>query len=146
MKRKLLALLACVPLFVTSCGEDTKLLNQLKEENEELKKRVEELEKNINVKDNSSTTSGINEEAGNKEPVGNKYEIAVVTDGYTPLMDGAFNQGTWEGAKEYAEEHGKTVNYYQPTSNFELSDSDRYNAMKQAIDDGAKIIITSPSD
>ena len=35
------------------------------------------------------------------------YEIAVVTD-VGQLMDGGFNQGTYEGAKAYAEANGKT--------------------------------------
>ena len=41
------------------------------------------------------------------------FEIAVVTD-VGQLMDGGFNQGTYEGAKAYAEAHGLTYQYYQP--------------------------------
>lgn len=68
------------------------------------------------------------------------YEIAVVTD-VGQLMDGGFNQGTYEGAKAYAEAHGKTYKYYQPANGGEATDNDRIAAMRQAIKNGAKIIV-----
>lgn len=70
-----------------------------------------------------------------------KYEIAIVTD-VGQLMDGGFNQGTYEGAKQYAEENGLTYKYYQPANGSEASDNDRIAAMKQAINNGAKVIVT----
>ena len=71
----------------------------------------------------------------------NKAEIAVVTD-LGSLMDGSFNQGTWEGAKEYAEANNKTVKYYQPPNTTDASDADRVTAMNAAVKNGAKIVIT----
>ena len=68
------------------------------------------------------------------------YEIAVVTD-VGSLMDGGFNQGTWEGAKAYADANGKTVQYYQPKGGSTAQDSDRVDAMELAIENGAKIIV-----
>ena len=68
------------------------------------------------------------------------YEIAVVTD-VGQLMDGGFNQGTYEGAKAYAEAHGKTYKYYQPANGGDATDNDRIAAMRQAIKNGAKIIV-----
>lgn len=68
------------------------------------------------------------------------YEIAVVTD-VGQLMDGGFNQGTYEGAKAYAEAHGKTYKYYQPANGGNATDNDRIAAMRQAIKNGAKIIV-----
>jgi Uncharacterized ABC-type transport system, periplasmic component/surface lipoprotein len=68
------------------------------------------------------------------------YEIAVVTD-VGQLMDGGFNQGTYEGAKEYAEANGKTYQYYQPANGADATDNDRIAAMRQAIKNGAKIIV-----
>lgn len=59
------------------------------------------------------------------------YEIAVVTD-VGQLMDGGFNQGTYEGAKAYAEAHGLTYQYYQPANGAEATDNDRIAAMRQA--------------
>lgn len=69
------------------------------------------------------------------------FEIAVVTD-VGQLMDGGFNQGTYEGAKAYAEKNGLTYKYYQPDNGSDASDNDRIAAMRQAINNGAKIIVT----
>lgn len=72
--------------------------------------------------------------------VDNTAEIAVVTD-VGLLMDGGFNQGTYEGAKKYAEEHGKSYKYYQPANGSSATDEDRIEAMRNAIKNGAKIIV-----
>ena len=71
---------------------------------------------------------------------GGTYEIAVVTD-VGQLMDGGFNQGTWEGAKAYADANNKTVKYYQPANGSDATDNDRIAAMRQAITNGAKVIV-----
>lgn len=71
-----------------------------------------------------------------------KYEIAFVTD-VGSLKDKSFNQGTWEGVKKYAFENGKSYKYYQPANGDQATDDDRYNAMKAAADNGAKIIIAA---
>ena len=68
------------------------------------------------------------------------YEIALVTD-VGQLMDKGFNQGTWEGVKGYAEANNKTYKYYQPANGSDASDEDRIAAMRQAITNGAKIIV-----
>ena len=70
----------------------------------------------------------------------NTYEIAVVTD-VGQLMDKGFNQGTYEGAKAYAEANDLTYKYYQPANGSDASDNDRIAAMNQAINNGAKIIV-----
>ena len=67
-----------------------------------------------------------------------EYEIAFVTD-IGQLMDKSFNQGTWEGVKQFAEANDKTYKYYQPAG--ESTDDDRYNAMAAAVRNGAKIIV-----
>ena len=67
-------------------------------------------------------------------------EIAVVTD-VGQLMDGGFNQGTYEGAKAYAEANNKTYMYYQPANGSSATDNDRVAAMRQAIANGAKVIV-----
>ena len=69
-----------------------------------------------------------------------KFEIDVVTD-VGQLMDKGFNQGTYEGAQAYAEAHGIAYKYYQPANGADASDNDRIDAMKQAITNGAKIIV-----
>ena len=65
------------------------------------------------------------------------YEIALVTD-VGNIDDQSFNQSTWEGVKMYAEANGKTYNYYRPT---EDSDAARVEAMKTAVEKGAKVIV-----
>ncbi len=69
------------------------------------------------------------------------YEIAVVTD-VGQLNDGGFNQGTWEGAEAYAKAHNLTYKYYQPANGSDATDNDRVAAMRQAIKNGAKVIVT----
>ncbi len=69
-----------------------------------------------------------------------QYKIAIVTD-VGQLMDKGFNQGTYEGAKKYAEDHKIAYNYYQPANGSDATDNDRVDAMKQAITNGAEIIV-----
>ena len=72
---------------------------------------------------------------------GNKtYEIAIVTD-VGQLKDGGFNEGTYNGAKNYAEKNNITYQYYQPANGANATDNDRIAAMRQAVKNGAKIII-----
>jgi len=78
--------------------------------------------------------------AENNAPASNTYEVAFVTD-IGQLMDKSFNQGTWEGVQRYAEEKGVTYNYYQPANGSEATDDDRYDAMKAAVENGAKVIV-----
>lgn len=69
-----------------------------------------------------------------------KYEVAMVTD-VGQLKDKGFNQGTWNGTKYYASQNGKSYKYYAPANGSEASDNDRIAAMKQAVTNGAKIIV-----
>lgn len=67
-------------------------------------------------------------------------EIAVVTD-VGQLMDGGFNQGTYEGAKSYAEANNLGYKYYQPANGSNATDNDRIAAYNLAVKNGAKIIV-----
>ena len=69
-----------------------------------------------------------------------KYEVAFVTD-VGQLKDKSFNQGTWNGVKLYANENGLSYKYYQPANGDQATDDDRYDAMKAAAENGAKIIV-----
>ena len=69
-----------------------------------------------------------------------KYEIAFVTD-VGQLKDKSFNQGTFDGVKLYAHENGLSYKYYQPANGDQATDDDRYDAMKAAAENGAKIIV-----
>ena len=68
-----------------------------------------------------------------------KYEIGFVTD-VGQLKDGSFNQGTFDGVKLYAANNGLSYKYYQPANGDQATDDDRYDAMKAAVDGGAKVI------
>lgn len=69
------------------------------------------------------------------------YEIAIVTD-VGSLMDKGFNQGTYEGAEDFAKLNNLKYKYYQPANGNNASDNDRIAAMRQAINNGAKVIVT----
>ena len=69
-----------------------------------------------------------------------KYEIAFVTD-VGSLKDKSFNQGTWNGVKLYAAENDLSYKYYQPANGSEATDNDRYDAMKAAVENGAKVVV-----
>lgn len=69
-----------------------------------------------------------------------KYDIAFVTD-VGQLKDKSFNQGTWNGVKAYAVAHNLSYKYYQPANGDQATDDDRYDAMKAAVDGGAKVVV-----
>lgn len=68
------------------------------------------------------------------------YEIAVVTD-VGSLKDGGFNEGTYNGAVEYATANNLTYQYYQPDNGADATDQDRIAAMELAIKNKAKVIV-----
>ena len=69
-----------------------------------------------------------------------KYEVAFVTD-VGQLKDKSFNQGTFDGVKLYAAANGLSYKYYQPANGDQATDTDRYDAMKAAAENGAKVIV-----
>ena len=69
-----------------------------------------------------------------------KYEIGFVTD-VGQLKDKSFNQGTYDGVKLYAAANGLSYKYYQPANGDKATDDDRYDAMKAACDNGAKVVV-----
>ena len=69
-----------------------------------------------------------------------KYEVAMVTD-VGQLKDKGFNQGTWNGTKYWASQNGKSYKYYAPANGSDASDNDRIAAMRQAVTNGARIIV-----
>jgi len=68
------------------------------------------------------------------------YELAFVTD-VGQLKDKSFNQGTWNGVKAYAAANGLSYKYYQPANGDQATDDDRYDAMKAAVEGGAKVVV-----
>lgn len=86
---------------------------------------------------------GASEAGGDAAPAegednGEGAEIAMITDVGT-IDDKAFNQGTWEGVKMYAEANGKSHKYYKPA---EKSDDAYYSAIDLAVKGGAKVVVT----
>ncbi len=69
-----------------------------------------------------------------------KYEVAFVTD-VGQLKDKSFNQGTFDGVKLFAHANGKSYKYYQPANGADATDDDRFEAMKAACDNGAKVVV-----
>ena len=69
-----------------------------------------------------------------------KYEIAFVTD-VGQLKDKSFIQGTYDGVKLFAYNNGLSFKYYQPANGDKATDDDRYDAMKAAVDAGAKVVV-----
>lgn len=81
----------------------------------------------------SAKNSGAASEA---EPT-QKYELALITD-LGQIDDKSFNQASWEGVKQYAEEHGISYKYYQPVE----GTTDAYvETIDQAIEGGAKLVV-----
>ena len=69
-----------------------------------------------------------------------KYEIAFITD-VGQLKDKSFNQGTYDGVKLYAANNKLSYKYYQPANKDQATDDDRYEAMKAAVENGAKVVV-----
>lgn len=66
------------------------------------------------------------------------YTIAMITD-TGDIDDGSFNQGTWEGIKEYADANDISRKYYKPQGE---SVDDYISAIDLAVAGGAEIVIT----
>ena len=87
----------------------------------------------------SGEPSGVTEDsAGNILAADGSFEIAMITD-KGDINDKSFNQGTWEGIKNYCSENGKTCKYYKPAA---ATTDDYVTSMEQAIKDGAKVVVT----
>ncbi len=65
------------------------------------------------------------------------YEIALITD-VGNIDDKSFNEGAWNGVKEYAEENKISYNYYRPS---EDSTAARIETIGTAIEKGAKVVV-----
>lgn len=66
------------------------------------------------------------------------FELALITDIGT-IDDKSFNQGSWEGMRDYAVDNGISHKYYQPT---EKSTDAYLSAIELAVRGGAKVIVT----
>lgn len=75
---------------------------------------------------------------GKEEKAASTYEIAMITTSQSSSIDdGGYNQSTWEGLREYAEENNLTYKYYEPS---EESMDARLEQIDQAVQSGASVI------
>lgn len=65
------------------------------------------------------------------------YEIALITD-VGNIDDKSFNEGAWNGVKNYATSNKISYQYYRPT---EDSTAARVETIKSAIEKGAKTVV-----
>jgi basic membrane protein A len=65
------------------------------------------------------------------------YEIALVTD-VGNIDDKSFNEGAWNGVKQFAEENNLSYAYFRPA---EDSTEARVETIGTAVDKGAKIVV-----
>ena len=124
--KKILALLLALVLVLSlaACGgkkEETKPA--------ETKTEPKVTDNADDVSDNMTSSDG-------------KYEVAFVTD-VGQLKDKSFNQGTYDGVKLYANNNGLSYKYYQPANGDAATDDDRYDAMKSACENGAKVLVAA---
>lgn len=128
--KKLIAILGVAALLFTlaSCasGTGTTEGTTTTEESSETTEAVEETQEETDA-----------EEATDEETEGGA-ELALITDLGT-IDDKSFNQGSWEGLVQYAEENSISHKYYQPT---EQSDDAYLSAIELAVKGGAKVIVT----
>ena len=66
------------------------------------------------------------------------YKIAMITDSGS-IDDESFNQGTWEGIKEYADQAEISYKYYKST---ESSTEAYLDSIDLAVEGGAEVIVT----
>lgn len=73
-----------------------------------------------------------------KPQVENDHSLYLITDVGT-IDDKSFNQGSFEGLKQYADEIGQTANYLRPN---DQTTDDYLDSIEKAIEAGAKVVVT----
>ena len=87
--------------------------------------------------DTTADTTEETAEGTTEESSSEGYELALITDVGT-IDDKSFNQGSWEGVVQYAQENGITHKYYQPSE----KSTDAYLAsIDLAVAGGARAIV-----
>lgn len=139
MKKKLLSLLlaGCMVFSLTACGGS----NGNDSNDSSTQEPVQTEEQTSNPENETTESEQSSEEPSDSnnasEPSEGGYELALVTDLGT-IDDKSFNQGAWEGLKQYAEENKISYKYYQPTEKTTQSYSE---TIELAIEGGAKVVV-----
>lgn len=139
MKKKLLSLLlaGCMVFSLTACGGS----NGNDSNDSSTQEPVQTEEQTSNPENETTESEQPSEEPSDSnnasEPSEGGYELALVTDLGT-IDDKSFNQGAWEGLKQYAEENKISYKYYQPTEKTTQSYSE---TIELAIEGGAKVVV-----
>lgn len=137
MKKTVAFLLAFIFLFsFAACGKGDNGAN----ESEKTTAQKETSSRETTKQDTGNNKDNYADIPDNMNAENGKYEIAFVTD-IGQLLDKSFNQGTWEGVKKYAYENKKSYKFYQPANGNQATDTDRFNAIKAAVQAGAKIVV-----
>lgn len=135
MKKTVAVFLSLLFLFsLAACGKGGE---NVKETEKTTSQNLTTSEKSTNETTKEDNYAGIPDNMSTDD---GKYEVAFVTD-IGQLLDKSFNQGTWEGVKKYAHENEKSYKYYQPANGNQATDTDRLNAIKAAVQAGAKIVV-----
>ncbi len=142
--KKILALLlalAMIACLFAGCAGDTKPSEESKAPSSSADESKSE--------EPSSETPAPSEDVTNPDDIPDtmdsadgKYEVAFITD-VGLLKDKSFNQGTFDGVKLFATAQGKSYKYYQPANGSDATDDDRFDAMKGAVEGGAKVVVAA---
>ena len=147
MKKFLALLLALVMVFaLAACGSEPAAEESTAPETEEStapeteESTAPETEESTAPEGEDPAAIDPNDIEDNMTSDDGTYEVAFVTD-VGQLHDKSFNEGTWNGVKLYAYNNGLTYKYYQPANGDQATDEDRTQAMQDAVDNGAKIVV-----
>ena len=131
MKKFLALMLALLmALSLVACGEEP--ANPVEEQNTPVEESNEPVA--------PAVVNSADDVADEMTSADGTYEIAFVTD-VGQLKDKSFNQGTFDGVKLYAAKNNISYKYYQPANGAAATDDDRIDAMKAAVDNGAKVVV-----
>lgn len=126
--RKILALMLVLVLVLTACaGGSEENTDKPAEENEETEGG-----------DNTGDEGNEGTEGETAETNFDDNSLYLITDLGT-IDDKSFNQGTFEGLKQYADEIGIKANYIRPVDE---GDANYLQAIDQAVEAGAKVVVT----
>ena len=74
-----------------------------------------------------------------------RYQVAFVTTEGLP-NETSVEREAFDGVKLYSVNHGLPYKYYMPTTETEVTDEDRYEAMKEAVEHGARVVVCTGSE